>query len=176
MGSLKKNNRRGWVVLLLIVMNIVSLSALWIGHSKRPGKGRVDRQGEKFLETRLSLTTTQISELRDIREGHFPKMMNLTRDFRKARERLHKAPRTGNNDSQLDELAAEVGKAQAKIEREIYDHFSQIRAICTEEQKEIFDKIMIDVLQRGERRGGPGNGPPPHRPSGPEGRRPGPGH
>ena len=176
MGSLKKNNRLGWVVLLLIVMNIVSLSALWIGYTKGPGKGRGDGPGGKFLEERLGMTTAQTRQLRDIREGHFPKMRSLTEDFQQKRKRLHSTLRTGNNNSQLDELAAEVGKAQAKIEREIYDHFSQIRAICTEEQKEIFDKIMIDVLQRGDRRGGPGNGPPPRRPSGPEGRRPGPGH
>lgn len=176
MGSLKKNKRLGWVVLLLIVMNIVSLSALWIGHTKGPGKGRGDGPGGKFLEERLELTRAQITQLRDIREGHFPKMMSLTNDFQEKRKRFHGTLSTGANDSQLDELAAEVGKAQAKIEREIYDHFSQIRAICTEEQKAIFDKIMIDVLQKGDRRGGPGNGPPPRRPSGPDGRRPGPGN
>jgi len=176
MGSLKKNNRLGWVVLLLIVMNIVSLSVLWVGHTKGPGKGRGDGPGGKFLEERLQLTTAQTRQLRDIREEHFQTMKNLTDDLRKKRERLHGLPRTGDNDSQLDELASEVGNAQAKIETAIYDHFSQIRAICTEEQRELLDKIMMDVLQRGNGRMGPGNGPPPRRPSGPEGERPGPGH
>lgn len=175
MGSLKKNNRLGWVVLLLIVMNIVSLSVLWIGYAKRPDKGRGDGPGGKFLEERLQLTTAQTDQLREIRQDHFGRMRHLTQDFQEKRKRLHNLPRTGNNDSQLDELVSAVGVAQGKIEKEIYLHFSELRAICTDEQKEILDTIIIDVLQRGDRRGGPGNGPPPCRPSGPRGERSGPG-
>ena len=103
-------------------------------------------------------------------------MRALTEDFREKRERLYGLPHTGDNSSQLDELASAVGMAQAKIEKEIYEHFGEIRAICTDEQREILDKIMIDVLQRGNGRMGPGNGPPHRRPSGPEGEGRPPGH
>ena len=168
MNALKKNKRLGWVVLLLIVMNIVSLSALWIGYTKRPGgmKGS-ERVGANFLKEQLGLTAEQVQSLETLRMDHFSEMEGLRREFLETRETFHKLPRNQQNTDQMDDLAAKIGGLQAQMEKAIYHHFSDMRDLLTEDQKEIFDNVIDDVLRRGEKRGGPHReGPPPRRPGG----------
>ena len=167
MDAQKKNKRLGWVVLLLIVMNIVSLSALWIGHTNRPGAKRGSVASEKYLQERLGLSEEQLQAMTDLREEHFGQMEKIRRDFLSAREAFHKQPRNENNTARMDDLAARIGSLQAQMEKEVYYHFSAMRDLCTEDQKKIFDEVIEDVLRRGENRGGPrSKGPPPPRPGG----------
>lgn len=173
MESLKKNKGRGWVVLLLIVMNIVSLSALWLGHERRAGRGlRGEGPGGRFLEEKLELTSAQGEELKVLRGAHFDRMDQLRKDFHEKRKQFHEQLKAERSPAQVEGLADEIGRLQAGIEKEIYRHFSDIRAICNQDQKVVFDQIIEEVLRRGQQRGGPQQGPPSRRPSGPGGNLP----
>src|SRR5436853_166845 len=74
--------------------------------------------------------------------------------------------------SGADSITHLIGSTQQQIEKVTYDHFSQVRALCTDEQKKEFDAIIGDVTKRMNGRGGPPHhdraGPPPgDRPDGP---------
>lgn len=173
MDSITRNKRLGWVVLLLVVMNIVSLSALWIGYTKRPGREMPGKGGDKFLEQKLELRPEQTEKLKALRVSHFNKMEDLKREFRESRKGLHEFWKVENGAAQGKGLAEKIGRLQADIELEIFAHFSDIREICDDKQKQVFDSIIEDVLQGGMRREGPGgNRPPPRQGRGPGGNLP----
>lgn len=173
MDSITRNKRLGWVVLLLVVMNIVSLSALWIGYTKRPGRETPGKGGDKFLEQKLELRPEQTEKLKALRVSHFNKVEGLKREFRESRKGLHEFWKVENGAAQAKGLAEKIGRLQADIELEIFTHFSDIREICDDKQKKVFDSIIEDVLQGGMRREGPaGNRPPPRQGRGPGGNLP----
>lgn len=173
MDSITRNKRLGWVVLLLVVMNIVSLSALWIGYGKRPGRDKPGNGGDKFLEQKLELRPEQTEKLKALRVSHFRKMEDLKREFRESRKGLHDFLKVENGAAQAKGLAEKIGRLQADIELEIFAHFSDIREICDDKQKQVFDSIIDDMLKGGQRREGPeGNRPPPRQGRGPGGNLP----
>lgn len=173
MDSITRNKRLRWTVILLIVMNVVSLIVLWIGHTGRPDKGNGPGGGGQFLEQRLSLSPEQTAKLQALRQSHFDRMNTLKREFHDSRKELHALWKSENSAAQADGLAEKIGDLQAGIELEIFTHFSDIRALCNEEQIQVFDSIIEEVLRGGEERNGPkGNLPPPGQGPGPGGNLP----
>jgi len=59
-----------------------------------------------------------------------------------------------------DSVAQLIADNQKAIEMVTYDHFRQVRTICTDAQKTSFDKIIVDVIRsmNGGMRGGPPHG------------------
>ena len=165
MDAITRNKRLRWIVVALIVMNVISLSVLWIGYSKRPGK-RLDRGGQRFLEKTLGLSPEQIKSIQTLRKAHFEEMQSFQRDFHEARKRLHALSPSGNS-TEAEDLARNIGELQTNMELSIHQHLNAIRDVCTEEQKAKFDEIREEMLRRGESRGGPGRGLPPPRGRGP---------
>jgi hypothetical protein len=60
-----------------------------------------------------------------------------------------------------DSLAQAIGNNQKAIELATFNHFLKVRGLCTEQQKEIFDKIIVGITRNMV--GNPGERPPPRR-------------
>lgn len=156
-------------MIVLAAMNISLLVFLWLGHRHNQtlleGKG----PGLRVLEEELGLTEGQKVQLEALRREHFQRMEPLRRQSHEARTRLHSLWATGGTEVQVDSMSNKIGELQAQIERNTFRHFSEIRSICSLEQKRIFDQIIQDVLRQGERkpgdnrRGGAHGRPPPRR-------------
>lgn len=173
MDSITRNKRLGWVVLLLVVMNVVSLSALWIGYKRGLGGDKPSGGGDRFLEQKLELRPEQTEKLKVLRRSHFKKMNDLKREFHESRKGLHEFWKVENGAAEAKGQAEKIGRLQADIEMEIFAHFADIREVCDDEQKKVFDSIIEDVLRGGQRRGGPdGNRLPPRQGQGPGGNLP----
>lgn len=160
MKALNKNKYISWLVILLAVLNIALLVFIWSGQ-KRFGKNPPPG-GMILLEERLQLEPAQIRQLKQLRETHFQKIDALRKDSREARKTLHSLWSQANVNEKVNDLTQRLGTTQAAIEKATYQHFAQIRAICTPQQQEIFDTIIEDVLRKGDRPGGKdGRRPPP---------------
>lgn len=166
MNALRNNKYIGWIVIVLAILNVVLLTFIWQGHqhSQRRGPGG----GMKLLEEKLGLSESQKSELEQIRESHFSRMEELRTDSRQTRKALHDLWSETNSSQKVSELTEHLGKLQAAIEKATFEHFAEIRSICTPEQQKVFDNLIQDVLRQGDRPGPP-NGRRPMR----DGRRPG---
>lgn len=159
--------------MLLIVMNVVLLTALWMGYRGGPGNDKRVRGGDRFLEQKLELSTEQTQQLKELRKDHFDRMTSLREEFQEARKGLHDLWKVENGTAKAEGQAEKVGDIQADIELEVFTHFSDIREICDDKQKAVLDSIIEDVLRGGERRGGPdGNRPPRGKGPGPGGNLP----
>ncbi|MFY0593995.1 Spy/CpxP family protein refolding chaperone [Roseivirga sp.] len=158
MDTLSNNKYLGGVVIALALINVVLLAFLWKGYQANQ-KSR-PKGGLKVLEERLKLDESQLKQLEGYRESHFELVQKLRRDSQEARKALHDLWGTTNAYDKVNSLTQRLGELQVSIEKATYDHFAQIRAICSPEQQAIFDELIKDVLKQGDQ-GGPRNGQRP---------------
>ena len=65
--------------------------------------------------------------------------------------------------AQIDTLTRKIGELQTIIDKETFNHFSQLRELLNKDQAEKFDNTIQDVLRTMGREGRPDGPPPPHR-------------
>ncbi len=165
MDYLRKNKLMGWVVLALILLNTATLTLLWLGkNGKGPRKGG-PAPGRDLLEKELNLTDEQVQKIQILREEHFQNTRQIRNKSHDERSKLHTLWQKEGAREEAAASAGQIGELQEALELETFDHFSKMRKVLNEEQKRKFDKIILDVLKRGD---GIQGGPPP---GGPNGRR-----
>ncbi|MDX1586155.1 MAG: periplasmic heavy metal sensor [Balneolaceae bacterium] len=137
--------------LVMLVLNIVVVAGIWI---LRPGGGPPFREGQsqfrvqRFIERELNLSEEQRNAFRELRKDHIRETRAYFRDIRQARGALFEALRNEESDVAVDSLTAVIGRKQQELEEALYDHFSELRNICNDEQKAKFDQIISRVMQR----------------------------
>jgi len=177
---MKNSKTIGVAVIVLAIMNLSLLVFLWYGHKHNQrllagtgaGSGGAGN-GLVVLTSKLGLSEGQKEQLEIFRREHFRKMEPLRRQSHETRSKLHALWSSGGTSEQIDSLTARIGELQAQIEKTTFNHFSDIRSICSPDQKRIFDQIIQDVLKQGDRRpaeprqgrsgDGSNNRPPPRR-------------
>ncbi len=162
MNFLRNNKYIGWIVILLAALNVVLLVFIWSGQKRF--KKDAPKNGMKLLEERLELDAHQRKQLETIREDHFKEMETLRRNSHEARKALHNLWSQINVEDKVNDLTQRLGTIQSSIEKATYDHFAQIRAVCTPQQQQIFDSMIKDILKRNDPPGmKDGRRPPPKR-------------
>ena len=157
-----------WVIGGLLLLNVSLLAFIWI---KKP-----DHKPPPFLEEKLAFTADQQQQFEKLRNSHMREMDRLRKDIDALRDELYGT--SGSSDEKVREITTQLGNKKAEGDLLTYRHFQEVRAICTPEQQQEFDKLINEIVRgmngrpippQGERGGqGRGDGPP-------EGRRPPPG-
>jgi len=152
---------------VLVVLNIGTLSFILLMPGKpdrmamREGGIRV----QDFLDRELNFNKEQKEQYTKLREDFFHD--GSGRKFPRRSEAMQAlldlVPEENVDMDEVRKRAAAIGEVEAEHVLALFNHFRQVRAICTDEQKPRFDRLIRDVL---ERMPGP---PPPNR--GPETRR-----
>lgn len=166
MDIFKKNRLTMWVIVLLVVLNLLTISAIWMKNFPRFDKRKSG--GEKFLIEELKLTDDQVEQFRELRDIHFDETKVIHREMNDLRQAITDELFRENPDSaKVAQWAEEVGRMHAAIENARFAHFQALKEICEPEQRDKFRSVMRE-LQRS--RPGPG-GPPGRGPRGPKPRR-----
>ncbi len=173
------NKNKWWAIgiLLLVVINIATLTTLWVLKDGPPPKGR-DGGAENFLIKELGLDSLQQIKLFELRRQHEQTVQEIRRSDRGAREALFDLlQKTNVSDSLLNQAAYKVSAFDAQIQMATFHHFQRVRDLCRDDQKEKFAEILQQVLRmmgpkppgRGENGHPPSgeNGPPPGGENGP---------
>ncbi len=179
MSYFNRNKWWGIAFLVLLALNIATLSAFWLLKDKRNGPPPAQRSGVvDFLVTELGLDSAQSNTLKELNEIHQRDMKEIRRNNREAKNSffdLLSEPTV--TDSVLHLAAENAVKYEVETDMLTFRHFQKIRQLCTDEQKEKFDQVIKQVLrmmappQPGNRNGPPqrreggrpDDGPPPHR-------------
>ncbi len=165
-----------WAVLLLVLCNIGLIATIWLKpQHDGPPRGGSPRD---FVIKELKFTDDQTKKYDVLVQAHQEAMRKLRHDAADLRHELFanlKNEKEGNNVA--DSLVRLIGNNQKEIELTTYNHFAQVRALCTDAQKKDFDNIIGDVIKKmnggphpppGNRQGPPdhdnGGGPPPGGP------------
>lgn len=160
-----------WAVLLLVLCNIGLIVTIWLkplhGGPPLPGGGP-----RNFVIQQLKFTDGQVQKYDALIQAHQQAMHKLRHDANELRQELFANLENENrNNAVIDSITRLIANDQKEIELVTYNHFAQVRALCTDAQKKDFDNIIGDVIKK---MNGPG-GPPPPRNDG-QGPQPGPGN
>ena len=134
------------VIVVLVILNIVSLSFIWTeqDHQEEKKSPRVER----YLGKRLKLDEEQVTFFKKSRKEHFERTSNLMAEIAKLRSQLAVQIENEASDSLLNSVAAKY----RELEKLNHEHFRRLRSICDGEQKVKFDSMLIDLSRRGQLR------------------------
>lgn len=171
------------IVALLLMINAATLGFVWYTtfnlRVNPPLNPPRQDNGKSFLAEELGFTGEQSQKFEALKKEHhegFEKIMNQTKDLK---DQLFECIKTGD-DAKAKEIAAKLSDINKSTELMTYEHFKEIRKICSEEQKVKFDRILKDLVRGLETQSPPLNGmqqgqrpPRGDRPPHPEDRPPG---
>ncbi|MDE3251965.1 MAG: periplasmic heavy metal sensor [Bacteroidota bacterium] len=193
MNYFSKNRWVGIALLFLVLLNLGTLTTLWLmrpnrmGPPAKAGSGVVD-----FIVQELGFDSAQKKQLILLREEHQQKIREVRRKNRDAKNVFFALLKDSSlSEEALDKAAIASAAYDAETDKLTFLHFREIRKICTPEQQKKFDLVIQEVLRmiappppdgnppggpNGRRREGPPpadrrDGPPPgddHRPPPPE--------
>ena len=163
-------NRNKWTAiafLVLIALNIVTLSTFWLMREKEMGRPGGNQPAlVDFLVTELGLDSAQKKQLIVLRDEHRQQMQAIRRNNRDAKNAFFDLLQQEDlTDTALAAAAKEAAKYDAETDILTFRHFQKIRALCNEEQKMKFESVIRQVLRMmaPPPPGRPQGGPPPGR-------------
>ena len=165
---------------MLLLCNIGLVATLWL----KPGmqKGGPGETPRDFVIRSMHFTDDQIKQYDLLIKDHRQSMNKLRHDAMEYRKELFGSLKNENGGANTDSLATLIAGTQKQIELVTWNHFAQVRKICTDAQKADFDNIIGDVIKKMNGHGGPpprdrlgnppqqegdDNRPPPPGPDGP---------
>lgn len=101
-----------------------------------------------FLEEQLNLSDKQKEEFNKLRDDHHKRMMEIQDSIKNEKDQLFDQISVNTPDeAKVNLLVNFIGEHQKQIELVNFNHFQKMRAICDDNQKEKFDKILKDVIK-----------------------------
>ncbi len=155
-----------WFTVSLAILNV----ALCVGILFRNQKNNMQRpeRPDEFIISKLHFSDKQVHEFEELRDRHHDSVIVLQDEGRKLRTALFDNLKNANKtEAQVDSLMGAIGNNQKQIEYVTYRHFRQLREICNEEQKKIFDNIIEEIMKKMSGRPPRPDGPPPPGQDGP---------
>lgn len=121
------------------------------------------QRADVFIIDRLHLDARQQQQFAVLRQQHQDVTRRAHDEDRHLHDEYFTLLKTAHPDkTKADSIASLIAAQRAVIERATFDHFEQLRNLCNDDQKKLFDATIDEIA----RRMAP---PPPGRPDGPDG-------
>ncbi|MEN9684883.1 MAG: hypothetical protein RLZZ28_669 [Bacteroidota bacterium] len=160
------NQNKGWAIsfILLVVLNIATLTAFWIMQDKRPLPPKnLPNEPVDFLVKELGFDSLQKKQLLALRDEHRQQIRKIREENREAKNAFFALlRRTDITDASIDSAAKASAYYDQQTDIITFRHFQKIRNLCTAVQQEKFASIIQEVLRMmAPQNPGRPNGPPP---------------
>lgn len=136
-----KNNVLKYVVAVALLANAATLIFFWYNRPER--RDNPNGRPGKVLENALNLDNVQQGIFQTLKEQHHASHDSLLEIIAAKRQILYRQ-KDGINDSILNQ----IGLLQQDIERITYNHFSDVRKVCTPDQQVKLDSILAKTVQQ----------------------------
>lgn len=102
-----------------------------------------------YMAKKVGFNEAQLNEYRTLLENHKAKRIELQKTIDSKRKELYDLLKVkGNHAAQVDSLTNEIGILSSQTEKASYQHFANIRAICTPEQLIKLDNMLNEAMRR----------------------------
>lgn len=144
------------LIRLVIVLTILNLCAIgvfiWKDFSRAGLGPHKERKNEDYhdvagvLQSELGLTEVQVEQFKKLRADVFAKESDLSVVIRAERDSMNVLMFSKNTDSALvKSLAREVAENEYAMEMLRYQQAQSLKSICSPEQMNKFDKLVIEI-------------------------------
>ena len=140
-----------WIIGILVVINIATLSTLWFNKPKDRGFDRERRSNykEHFLKRSLNLSDQQDEELKDLRKEHFAEIRNLKEEENQLKSQFIDYAFEDVPDSvNIEEMRTQLGNLIIQQEKLRARHFKEVAKKLDSEQLKKFKKMTKKYLKR----------------------------
>jgi len=167
MDIFKQNRNLMIVVIILVILNITTLTFLWLGKPKNPPhrefvRNRIEEPNKikTLLKNELGFDEQQSEEYLKLRRDNRRKIEKLNFEIRKIKKQMFdEALKEGSNNTNSDSLLNLAQSKQTEIERLTIQHFVNLKNLCKPDQIGKLEMLVHRLLPpRPE-----GNNPPPPR-------------
>lgn len=146
MNPSTKSNVILWAVIILIIANVVLLSAFFLTRMHHDPHSNQNPAG--FIEKELGFDEKQKDEFNALHVAHHQETEELRRNINEEEDSLFSllkgtAPLENNKTS----LIRELGINKSQIDSLTFEHFKKLRALCNPQQQKKFDEIIRDVVK-----------------------------
>jgi Spy/CpxP family protein refolding chaperone len=154
MDWLHQDKFRNWLIFLLLVLNIITVSIIWVQTSKDAGPAPREQRArsaepvslmKRILDLNEAQTALVESAMVAARAQTKPANNRLSTLKRQIAEEVFK---DNPDTSVVKSAAAEIGELQATIELLRFQRFRDIVATCTPEQREKLKPVVIEAFGR----------------------------
>jgi|GEM_PF-1843415 protein CpxP len=160
------NNKWAWAVLALIIINIATIGAMWcsmcrshhrghdMDHHRHEG-GRGDKHSDHkpgdFLSRELHLTPAQEKSFEELRTEHFEKIKTNFEEMKVLKKEV--IENLGKPEADIDPVLQKIGALEITIQKETFEHFNKMYALCTDSQKVQLKEKLSNMMERRGRKG-----------------------
>jgi periplasmic protein CpxP/Spy len=135
-----KNNGLKYLVTIALLINAATLIYFWYNRPPEEGE-RGSKPGRVLLEE-LKMDEKQQALFQPLRDQHHQAHDSLLQIIAAQRQILYSQKQVAN-----DTIIQKIGLLQSEIERITYDHFKDVRKICTLEQQALLDILLSKTVQ-----------------------------
>lgn len=136
-----KNNGLKYLVAVSLLINAATLIFFW--YNRPPQEGNRGSKPGRVLIEKLKMDEKQQALFRPLRDQHHQAHDSLLAIIAAQRQALYAQKQVAN-----DTIIQKIGLLQAEIERITYEHFQEVRKICTPEQQKQLDALLGKTVQR----------------------------
>lgn len=154
---MKESNRQKiliFAIIALVITNITSLSFMW-SMKKAEEKPHYHNGGEnrggmgRFVVRELGFDSAQQKAYYELRDKFVKQQFILMDSVKTLRRNFFNELKNDHIDSaEISELAANIGLVQARLDKRTFNHFRQVKKICTPEQAAKYDTITQEIINR----------------------------
>lgn len=150
----KKISYLRWLVIILLAINIITLTFFWIYilDTKHPREIKpFDKPPDEinFLKEELNLSKDQEKIFETKRKDLFSEADKLFSKMSELQGELtNKLVKQEYSREATDSIITRIGIIQSTLERLRYNHFKELLSICSQDQKEKFYPIIKRILER----------------------------
>jgi protein CpxP len=143
MKNILNNKIVAWLIGVLILANIATLTFFWIGHLIN----QRNNSPKEFLAKKLNFNSNQKNAYFKLAKEHNESAQTIREQIKLEKETLFQLLKSENiNDSIRNEMAFRVSKSIKSLDILTFEHFRKVRTICNEEQKPKFDAIIQKMV------------------------------
>ncbi len=148
-------------IVLLVILNIITISLLWIGrpqpNENRPVDGPMGNNPhiQKLLKEKLGFSTEQAEQFITLRVDHKEKTSELSEEIMLLKKEMFEEAMYGEKTNISDSLLSLSLEKQGQLEKLAFEHFLKLKQICTDEQQDKLFKLMHSLLGPAQHEGPP---------------------
>jgi len=166
MEVLFKQRAAAWMIVLLLVLNLATLSTLWYRELRHPDFGPPRFSGKQdnvsqFLKEEFQWSDSQAQAFERLRSAHQERVRSLMGESMELRRRLLDGLFEAAPDSAAAaELLRQISLKQSELEAQSYSYFLALKQLCGNDQTDRLRRLMTEVIFHDRPGvGGPGGGP-----------------
>ncbi len=154
MDLINQNKFKNWLIILLLLLNIITMSVIWMKTSREseytpPKEDKTRPESVSLMKEVLNLDDAQTKQLEKLRSDK----LDLSKKYNDSLSVLKKQLsdelfKSKSSQKIINEKTKMIGELQSKVELVRFNHFNQLLAICTPEQKEKLKPIIQELFGR----------------------------